>query len=236
MCIHANLHKPSCDHVIPLHKILSEVSQNCQDLAFLYLIHCWRQPQFLFLSLSTSNPSQQLPWALHLDCPFFPFSLWIKPKSLYWLSGFHMIYCPADLIPYYSFPSSHCFSYTNFLFTLQAHQAAHSHLRAFALAFPGTQNIYPSQPNYLHGILHFLQISAQMSPLSEFFPYQSPHFIVIPSPLCYSVFFYSTYHYLSYIDWFVCLLSVSLNWNITLMRAGSLLRIVLRLDKYLLNE
>lgn len=34
-----------------------------------------------------------------------------------------------------SFSSSHCFSYTNFLATLQIHQAAaHSHLRVFALA------------------------------------------------------------------------------------------------------
>lgn len=100
----------------------------------------------------------------------FPFSLWIKPKSLRWLSR----YWPPPLL--LSFSSSHCFSDTNFLATLQTHQAAaHSCLRAFALALPCTWNISPSQTNYLHSTLHYLQISAQMSPFSESSSLINPH-------------------------------------------------------------
>lgn len=74
-----------------------------------------------------------------------------------------------------SFSSSHCFSYTNFLATLQIHQAAaHSHLRVFALAHvPGIFSL----PNPAICMAHSIPFRSlhKLSPLSESSSLINPH-------------------------------------------------------------
>lgn len=121
--------------------------------------------------------------------------------------------------------SSHCFSYTNFPASLQTHQAAaQSHLRASALTFLCIWNISPSQPNYLHGIPHLLQICLHVTFIRESFPYHSHSSLSFLFP--YTALYFSI-AYITICHIFIGLFIVdSWSWDITSIRAGTSLRIV----------